>query len=84
MTRTPHRHDRDAGGDAELLAAKAALRDEVWIALTDAGVSRADAAISELLIAEAALLDTLPPPDRDQLAALLRTLSLDFDGTEHA
>ncbi|MCC5949842.1 MAG: hypothetical protein JJT89_15425 [Nitriliruptoraceae bacterium] len=28
--RTPRRHDHDAGGDRDLLAAKAALRDEVW------------------------------------------------------
>ncbi|HEY1973817.1 MAG TPA: 5-formyltetrahydrofolate cyclo-ligase [Pseudonocardia sp.] len=33
-------HDHDAGGDPELLAAKAALRDEVWTALTEAKVSR--------------------------------------------
>ena len=40
MARTPHRHDRDAGGDPALLAAKAALRDEVWDALTAAKVAR--------------------------------------------
>jgi 5-formyltetrahydrofolate cyclo-ligase len=34
------RHDRDAGGDEGLLAAKAALREEVWSALGDAGVAR--------------------------------------------
>jgi 5-formyltetrahydrofolate cyclo-ligase len=34
------RHDRDAGGDEGLLAAKAALREEVWSALTAAGVAR--------------------------------------------
>jgi 5-formyltetrahydrofolate cyclo-ligase len=34
------RHDRDAGGDAELLAAKAALRDEVWSRLEAEGVRR--------------------------------------------
>lgn len=33
-------HDRDAGGDAGLLAAKAALRDEVWAALGENGVTR--------------------------------------------
>lgn len=33
-------HDRDAGGDPGLLRAKAALRDEVWARLEDAGVSR--------------------------------------------
>jgi 5-formyltetrahydrofolate cyclo-ligase len=57
MTRTPHRHDRDAGGDAELLAAKAALREEVWTALTDAGVARFPGArnrISNFTGAEAA------------------------------
>ena len=34
------RHDRDAGGPAELLAAKAALRDEVWSSLTAARAAR--------------------------------------------
>jgi len=34
------RHDHDAGGDPELLAAKAALRDEVWTALAEARVAR--------------------------------------------
>jgi 5-formyltetrahydrofolate cyclo-ligase len=38
--RNTRRHDHDAGGDPELLAAKAELRDEVWTALTDAKVSR--------------------------------------------
>ena len=38
MARTPRRHDHDAGGDPEVLAAKAALRDEVWTALTEAVV----------------------------------------------
>jgi 5-formyltetrahydrofolate cyclo-ligase len=38
--RTTRRHDHDAGGDPELLAAKAELRDEVWSALTEAKVSR--------------------------------------------
>jgi 5-formyltetrahydrofolate cyclo-ligase len=34
------RHDRDAGGDAGLLTAKAALREEVWAALAAPGVTR--------------------------------------------
>jgi len=34
------RHDRDAGGPAELLAAKAALRQEVWDAMRAAKVAR--------------------------------------------
>lgn len=40
MDRTPRRHDHDAGGDPALLAAKAALRDEVWTALIEARVAR--------------------------------------------
>jgi 5-formyltetrahydrofolate cyclo-ligase len=51
------RHDHDAGGDAELLAAKAALRDEVWTALTGAKVARFPGArnrISNFTGAEAA------------------------------
>lgn len=40
MSRPRRRHDRDAGGDADLLAAKAALREKVWAALADAGVAR--------------------------------------------
>jgi 5-formyltetrahydrofolate cyclo-ligase len=34
------RHDHDAGGDRAVLDAKAALRDEVWTALTEAKVAR--------------------------------------------
>jgi 5-formyltetrahydrofolate cyclo-ligase len=34
------RHDRDAGGDVGVLAAKAALRDEVWAAMSAAHVAR--------------------------------------------
>jgi 5-formyltetrahydrofolate cyclo-ligase len=34
------RHDGDAGGDRDVLAAKAALRDDVWSALKAAGASR--------------------------------------------
>jgi 5-formyltetrahydrofolate cyclo-ligase len=40
MPRAAPRHDRDAGGPAELLAAKAALRQEVWSAMTAARVAR--------------------------------------------
>jgi 5-formyltetrahydrofolate cyclo-ligase len=36
----PPRHDRDAGGPADLLAAKAALRDQVWSAMRAARVAR--------------------------------------------
>jgi 5-formyltetrahydrofolate cyclo-ligase len=54
---TPRRHDRDAGGDPTLLAVKAALREEVWTALTDARVTRFPGArnrISNFVGAEAA------------------------------
>lgn len=40
MARQTHRHDHDAGGPAEVLAAKAALREEVWAAMSAAGVAR--------------------------------------------
>lgn len=51
----------------------------VLVVMTSPGRERVDAAISELLTAEAALLDRLAPDDQAQLAALLRQLSLDFD-----
>jgi len=40
MPRSAPRHDRDAGGPAELLASKAALRQEVWAAMRAAKVAR--------------------------------------------
>lgn len=40
MPRRVPRHDRDAGGPAELLAAKAELREQVWSALREARVAR--------------------------------------------
>ncbi|GAA0940293.1 5-formyltetrahydrofolate cyclo-ligase [Pseudonocardia zijingensis] len=57
MTGRSRRHDHDAGGDPQLLAAKAALRDEVWTALSEAGVARFPGArnrISNFTGAEAA------------------------------
>jgi len=57
VSRTPRRHDADAGGDPELLAAKAALREEVWTALTEARAARFPGArnrISNFVGAEAA------------------------------
>jgi 5-formyltetrahydrofolate cyclo-ligase len=53
----PRRHDADAGGEAEVLAAKAQLRDEVWGALRAAKVARfpgADGRIPNFVGAEAA------------------------------
>jgi 5-formyltetrahydrofolate cyclo-ligase len=40
MPRTAPRHDRDAGGPADVLSAKAALRQEVWSAMREARVAR--------------------------------------------
>jgi len=40
MTRPVPRHDHDAGGPADVLAAKAALREEVWSAMRAARVTR--------------------------------------------
>jgi 5-formyltetrahydrofolate cyclo-ligase len=40
MPRSAPRHDRDAGGPADVLATKAALREEVWEALRAAKVAR--------------------------------------------
>jgi 5-formyltetrahydrofolate cyclo-ligase len=40
MPRSAPRHDRDAGGPADVLAAKADLRDEVWSAMRAAKVAR--------------------------------------------
>jgi 5-formyltetrahydrofolate cyclo-ligase len=40
MVRSAPRHDRDAGGPAEVLTAKAALRQEVWAAMRAAKVAR--------------------------------------------
>jgi 5-formyltetrahydrofolate cyclo-ligase len=40
MSRRAPRHDRDAGGPADVLAAKAALRQDVWSAMRAARVAR--------------------------------------------
>ena len=40
MARPAPRPDRDAGGPAEILAAKAALRQEIWSAMSAAKVAR--------------------------------------------
>jgi 5-formyltetrahydrofolate cyclo-ligase len=89
MPRRAPRHDHDAGGPAELLAAKAALREEVWSALTAAGVARFPGAvgrISNFVGAEAAAerlrarpewqaADTVrPTPDSAQLPVRQRAL----------
>lgn len=40
MERSSRRHDRDAGGDPEMLERKAELREQLWAALEDAGAAR--------------------------------------------
>src|ERR1700691_3877046 len=40
MPRSAPRHDRDAGGPADVLAAKSALREQVWSAMRAARVAR--------------------------------------------
>jgi DNA-binding MarR family transcriptional regulator len=51
----------------------------VLVTLTPAGRSRVDAALSDLLEAEQALLAGLTEGSRDTLAALLRVLLAPFD-----
>src|SRR5919109_3664689 len=57
MPRSHPRHDQDAGGPAELLAAKAELRQEIWAALKAARATRfpsPDGRIPNFVGAEAA------------------------------
>jgi 5-formyltetrahydrofolate cyclo-ligase len=57
MAMARRRHDHDAGGDRAVLAAKAALREEVWADLATPGVSRfpgSDGRIPNFVGAEAA------------------------------
>jgi DNA-binding MarR family transcriptional regulator len=51
----------------------------ILVVMTQLGRERVDAAIAELVTAEAELLDALSPLDQERLAGLLRKLSLDFD-----
>jgi 5-formyltetrahydrofolate cyclo-ligase len=89
MARPVPRHDRDAGGPAEVLAAKAELRQEVWAAMRAAKVARFPGAagrIPNFTGAEAAAgrLRTLPEwqaastlkanPDSAQLPVRQRAL----------
>jgi 5-formyltetrahydrofolate cyclo-ligase len=67
------RHDQDAGGPADLLAAKAALREEVWSALTAARVARFPGAagrISNFVGAEAAAERLRATPEWKRAATL--------------
>ncbi|MBC7442897.1 MAG: MarR family transcriptional regulator [Ramlibacter sp.] len=51
----------------------------IFVGMNPAGLTRVDAAITRLVDAEAELLSTLTPSDQENLASLLRKLSLDFD-----
>lgn len=53
----------------------------ILVTLTDDGRLRVDAAITRLVDVEAELLRPLLKSERDRLSALLRKLSLGFDGT---
>lgn len=48
MVRSAPRHDRDAGGPADVLAAKAALREDVWSAMRAAKVARFPGAVGRI------------------------------------
>jgi len=48
MPRSTPRHDRDAGGPPDVLAAKAALRQEVWSAMRAAKVARFPGAVGRI------------------------------------
>lgn len=48
MPRSAPRHDRDAGGPADVLAAKAGLRQEVWSAMRAAKVARFPGAVGRI------------------------------------
>ncbi|GAA4686882.1 DNA-binding transcriptional regulator, MarR family [Promicromonospora umidemergens] len=54
-------------------------RRGVLVELTEEGLARVDAAMSDLLDIEAKVLTALSPTERPQLAALLRTVTAQFD-----
>lgn len=54
-------------------------RRGVLVELTDEGLARVDAAMSDLLDIEAKVLTALSPAERPQLADLLRTVTAQFD-----
>ena len=51
----------------------------VQVVLSTTGRGRVDDALTDLLAHERAILAALPPSDQDQLADLLRSLTLPFD-----
>jgi len=54
----------------------------VQVVLTDAGRSRVDDALTDLLAHEHHILSALPSDDRDELADLLRRLTVPFDNAD--
>ena len=56
----------------------------VRVRLTARGQARVDAAMTDLLAREKALLAALPDRDRDRLAGLLRSVLLHFEGSADA
>jgi DNA-binding MarR family transcriptional regulator len=54
----------------------------VLVEMTNAGLTRVDAAITRLVDAEAGLLDTLPKSEQKRLAVALRSLSLTLDESD--
>ena len=65
MARSAPRHDRDAGGPADLLAAKAALRQDVWTAMRAAKVARFPGAAGRITL-------PIPEPHREYLRSIRR------------
>ena len=61
MPRPVPQHDRDAGGPAEVLAAKAELRQQVWSGGPAPAIDWAD--LTEAKIAAIPLLTALRPVD---------------------
>ena len=54
----------------------------VQVVLTEAGRSRVDDALTDLLAHEREILSALPADDRDELADLLRRLTVPFDNAD--
>ena len=54
----------------------------VQVVLTEAGRSRVDDALTDLLAHERDILSALPSADRDELADLLRRLTVPFDNAD--
>ena len=71
----PRRHDLDASGPAELLAAKALLRDEVWNAMSKKGIARFPAPVNRIpnFVGAEAAAARLAETDAWQLAHTIKS-----------